>query len=167
MLFRSIQPDHVGAGNLYSKEYFTLLRKGLAPGGIVAQWAERGKPKLYPYIVRTFLDAFPHVSFWCSGRIMLGSNEPLDLNRERLARNLADPTVANLFADLGILSVDDLLAHYTGDDSVFRQSLGPSPVVSDDRPVTEYFRVLPDGDEPGLAKLPPDGKSCPLLARAG
>ena len=28
-----IQPIHAGAGNLYSREYFTLVRKALKPGG--------------------------------------------------------------------------------------------------------------------------------------
>ena len=33
-----IQPSHAGAGNLYSREYFTLVRRALKDNGLALQW---------------------------------------------------------------------------------------------------------------------------------
>ena len=32
------QPIFAGSGNLYSREYFELMRRVLKPGGVVMQW---------------------------------------------------------------------------------------------------------------------------------
>ena len=48
-----IQPNHAGAGNLYSKEYFELVKKSLKPDGIAVQWI--GKRRFSnKSIMRTF-----------------------------------------------------------------------------------------------------------------
>ena len=57
-----IQPGHAGAGHVYSKEYFTLVRNALDDDGVVLQWIGLRPFVEYTLIMRTFLDVFPHAT---------------------------------------------------------------------------------------------------------
>lgn len=72
-----IQPNHAGAGNLYSKEYFELVKKSLKPDGIAVQWIGKRAVSQYKSIMRTFLEVFPNATLWDDGIIMVGSAEPI------------------------------------------------------------------------------------------
>src|SRR5439155_15445100 len=52
-----IHTIYAGSGNLYSKEYFELMRSVLNPGGMVVQWVA-GTDAEYKIIARTFLSVF-------------------------------------------------------------------------------------------------------------
>ena len=77
-----ILPIHAGSGNLYSREYFGLVRQALEPGGLVLQWVA-GTEAEYQLIMRTFLSVFPETTLWADGSLMLGSVGPLQLRRLR------------------------------------------------------------------------------------
>ncbi len=72
-----IQPNHAGAGNLYSKEYFELVKKSLKPDGIMVQWIGKRAVTQYKSIIRTFLEVFPNATLWADGIIMVGSKDPI------------------------------------------------------------------------------------------
>jgi len=144
-----IQPIHAGAGSLYSKEYFQLVRQALKPGGIAMQWIGQRERAHYLLIMRTFLDVFPHTTLWLDGSLMVGSLEPLQLNREAFERKLGDPQTRAAFAAAGLASFEDLRSWYTGGPGAMRAFVGPGPLLTDDRPLVEYHRSLP----PDTARL--------------
>jgi spermidine synthase len=63
-----IHPWVKGAASLYSREYFELCKKRLAPGGIVTQWVPLYETNLETVKsgIATFCAAFPHVTVWCN-----------------------------------------------------------------------------------------------------
>ena len=138
-----IQPIHAGAGSLYSKEYFQLVRQALKPGGIAMQWIGQRERAHYLLIMRTFLEVFPYATLWLDGSLMVGTLEPLHLNREHFERKLSDPQTRDAFAAAGLSSFDDLRRWYTGGPAAMRAFVGPGVVLSDDRPLVEYHRSLP------------------------
>jgi len=142
-----IQPIHAGAGSLYSKEYFQLVRQALKPGGIAMQWIGQRERAHYFLIMRTFLDVFPHTTLWLDGSLMVGSLEPLRLNREAFERKLSDPQTREACAAAGLSSFDDLRRWYTGGPDAMRAFVGPGPLLTDDRPLVEYHRSLPADTE--------------------
>ncbi len=71
-----ILPIYAGSGNLYSAEYFRLMRRVLKPGGLVLQWVA-GTDAEYRTIARTFLSVFPEATAWMDGTLLVGSVEPL------------------------------------------------------------------------------------------
>src|SRR6185295_6072827 len=73
-----IHPIFAGSGNLYSAEYFRLMRSVLNRGGMVVQWVS-GTEAEYKTIARTFLSVFPETTVWGDGSLLLGSMEPLRL----------------------------------------------------------------------------------------
>lgn len=58
-------PWMAGLSNLYSREYYEIVRQRLTPGGILAQWIQTYafSPADYALVVRTVLSVFPDASF--------------------------------------------------------------------------------------------------------
>jgi spermidine synthase len=143
-----IQPHHAGAGSLYSVEYFRLAQKVLAEGGIMVQWIGLRSEQHYKLILRTFLSVFPEVSLWGDGSLVVGSAAPLTLTPEAFARRLAEPGVREALAPLGVTDYASLAALHRADGPALRAFVGEGPLLTDDRPLVEYFLSLPPGDRP-------------------
>ncbi len=90
----ALRPESAYAGNLYSEEYFQLVRDRLKPGGYAVTWAPT------PRVTRTFVHVFPHVVGF--GVILVGSDRPILLDRTTIEARLADPRVADYYASAGI-----------------------------------------------------------------
>lgn len=147
-----ILPIHAGSGNLYSAEYFQLVRRALKPGGIAVQWVA-GTEAEYKTIARTFLSVFPETTAWAGGTLLLGSVEPLRLRKSDFEWKLSVPARREMMAMLGVHSFDDLLRQYNGGPSELRQFVGEGPILTDDRPLVEYFLSLPRDRDPDLRRL--------------
>lgn len=143
-----IQPHHAGAGSLYSVEYFRLAQKVLAEGGIMVQWIGLRSEQHYKLILRTFLSVFPEVSLWGDGSLVVGSAGPLALSPEAFATRLAEPGVREALGPLGVTDYASLAALHRADGPALRAFVGEGPVLTDDRPLVEYFLSLPPGDRP-------------------
>ena len=146
-----IQPIHAGAGNVYSAQYFNLVRDGLRGPGVAVQWVF-GTDAEYKMIMRTFLSVFPHATLWADGSVMIASRRPFRLFRAEFDRKLADPVYREALASVGLRSFDDLTRLYTAGPNEMRAFVGDGPLLTDDRPAVEYFLSLPreTGDRSGL-----------------
>ena len=147
-----ILPIFAGSGNLYSAEYFRLMRSVLKPGGMVLQWVA-GTDAEYKTIARTFLSVFPHATAWMDGTLLIGSVEPIQLRRSDFEWKLLIPGRAEGARDLGVTSFDQLLSLYRAGPAELREYLGAGPILTDDRPLVEYFLSLPRDKAADLSKL--------------
>ncbi len=144
-----IQPVHAGAGNLYSREYFTLARSVLRDGGLMLQWVGHRDEVHYKLIMRTFLDVFPHATLWSGGTLMVGSTAPLRISRDDVERRLAGSDMRFALARVGLDSFEALMQRYTAGPEEMRAFVGPGPMLTDDRPLLEYHRSLREAGRPG------------------
>lgn len=69
-----LPPSSPYSGNLYSLEFFSLCARRLNPGGVLCTWGPTERVR------RTFLRALPHVLELADGRILVGSNRPVELD---------------------------------------------------------------------------------------
>jgi spermidine synthase len=150
-----ILPIHAGSGNLYSAEYFRLARRALKPGGMVVQWVA-GTDAEYKTIARTFLSVFPETTVWGDGTLMLGSVEPLRLRRQDFDWKLQVPKRKEMNERLGVHNFDELLRLYVAGPEELRRFVGEGPILTDDRPLVEYFLSLPRDRDMNLAGLKGD-----------
>jgi spermidine synthase len=150
-----IHPIYAGSGNLYSREYFELMKRALNPGGMVLQWIS-GTEAEYKSIARTFLSVFPEATVWLDGSIFVGSLEPLRLRRADFDWKLQVPGRAQGLHDLNIESFDRLLSFFVAGPDDLRRYLGEGPILTDDRPLTEYFLSLPRDRDPDISSLKGD-----------
>jgi spermidine synthase len=135
-----IMPHHAGAGNLYSVEYYKLCKKALAPGGLMCQWIWKNSRSQYQMMIRTFVQAFPYVTFWEDGTLMIGSNQPITISRAALARKFQQPQTRASLLEVKLQSPEQVLKMYTGNRDEVVAYVGDGPIISDDRPLIEYFR---------------------------
>lgn len=106
----ALRPTSAYAGNLYSVEYFRLLRDRLAPGGLAATWLSS------PRVRESFLIAFPHVVEL--REMLIGSNQPIVIDPAVIGERLTDPRVQAYYARAGI-DITPLVMHYIGERRVF------------------------------------------------
>jgi spermidine synthase len=96
----ALRPGTPYVGNLYSLEYFELLRERLKPGGFGVTWSPTARVR------NTFVRAFPHVLVFAD--TLIGSNQPIVFDRAALEARLRDPwTTAHYLA--GGIDVGQLL----------------------------------------------------------
>jgi predicted membrane-bound spermidine synthase len=79
----ALRPDSAFAGNLYSREYFELVRSRLREGGLGVSWSPT------PRVRDTFRLVFPHVLQL--GDTLIGSDQPIPFDPERVRARLRDP----------------------------------------------------------------------------
>jgi spermidine synthase len=150
-----IQPIHAGSNNVYAREYFELVRRALKPGGLAMQWAN-GTEAEYKAIARTFQSVFPHTTVWGDGSLLLGTLEPLELMESDFNWKMGPPGRRQGLSDLGVHSFEDLLRLYKAGPEELRAFVGEGPILTDDRPLAEYFLSLPRGRGPDLSGLKGD-----------
>lgn len=139
-----ILPHTAGAGALYAREYFQLVRNALADDGLALQW--NGAPTDTPYkmIMRTFMSVFPYTTLWGDGSLMLGSLKPFELSASAYARRRQDPRFRQLFD----WDLDVLRRSYVAGPDELRRWVGDGAILTDDKPAIEYFLALPKDDPP-------------------
>lgn len=90
----ALRPGSAYAGNLYSLEYFALLRASLRPGGLAVSWLPT------PRVERTFVRSFPHVLLFES--IGIGSESPIPFDRKELLARCNGEWVRSYYDAVGI-----------------------------------------------------------------
>ncbi|HUE89338.1 MAG TPA: hypothetical protein VMO26_24935 [Vicinamibacterales bacterium] len=139
-----ILPRHAGAGALYAREYFELVRGALAEGGLALQLNGGETETPYKLIMRTFMSVFPHTTLWGDGSLMLGSLEPFTLSAGAYESRRSNHGFRELFD----WDLDVLRRSYLAGPEQLRQWVGSGPILTDDKPLIEYFLALPTDDPP-------------------
>ncbi|MFN8532282.1 MAG: fused MFS/spermidine synthase [Dehalococcoidia bacterium] len=154
-----ILPRNAGAANLYSADFYHLVRGALADDGIFIQWIDPTlPPSAHRMMVRTFLTAFPGATMWENGTILVGSREPLRAPPERLTARLQNSRIAAQLEADGLRTADDILRGYVGGPAELALYAGSGPIMTDANPYIEYYLSLPTGGvNPDLRWLPAAG----------
>ena len=108
----ALRPSSAFAGNLYSREYFELMRRHLKPGGFGVTWAPTGR------IRSTFLSVFPHVLAF-PGDILIGSDVAIRFDRSAV---MARAAAARNYYSMAGVDIEGLLRPYLESDP---QRFGP------------------------------------------
>ncbi len=143
----ALRPNSAYAGNLYSFEYFRLIRDRLTPGGFAVTWAPTDR------VARTFLRVFDYAASF--GPVFIGSNAPIQFDREVVERRLADPAVRQHYR-VARVDIERLL----GDLLTRAQLFGPDPArltvddINTDADPRDEFEI-PEIFDPSL--LRPEG----------
>jgi spermidine synthase len=188
-------PRHAGVGNLYSREYFALVRDRLEPGGIVTYWLSAHQLRLDESraVLRGFCDVFPNCSLWSGNGLewmMVAVHEPGGpASDEDFSALWRDRTRSRELFSLGFPNPGTLAATFIADGERLARFIGDAPPLVDDfpqriasRPVEQsaedlraYREFMADpaalenlASSPMLARYWPAGlrRSDPALARA-
>ena len=146
--FEPPPPHDAGVVNLYTSEFYELAKRRLSRGGVVAQWMplDFDRQALPRMMLRTMLEAFPHVSLWIPNRmegVAIGSMEPLTVDLEAWRRRMDVSTLRDDMSAVGFHSPEDLAASFVAADAALGRLIGAGPVVTDNHPRIEYYNLYP------------------------
>ena len=154
-----------GAGKLWSVEYWELTRDALAPGGIMVQWVPQESDRDYRDDPHSFQSVFPHATAWVFGSILIGSNEPLQLDRSDARTQARRPGLAAGARQRrgDVVGVVRCRCSRPGPSEISEHATGAA-LLTDDRPRLEYYRTLPSDDEGWTGAALPVGTIDQLLS---
>src|SRR5205809_3610064 len=121
-----IHPWVKGTSALYSKEYFTLVRSHLNPGGVAAQWLPlyESDEETVKTQLATFFDVFPNGTVWSNhlngdgyDLVLLGRLETAPMNIDEMQKRLDDARYSGVSTSLGeaeFHSAFDVMGSYAG-----------------------------------------------------
>ncbi|MFH1844255.1 MAG: hypothetical protein ABIF77_13710, partial [bacterium] len=137
----SCDPTHpiLGSGNLYTREYFTLCREHLNPGGMVSQYLPLHKLRTEEFLglIATFHAVFPHCTVWLGHyhAVLLGSLDPIRVDFADWAARIDAVGRDDRF----YLDPYHLAATLVLDGAAIERLATDSELNSDDRSYTEFF----------------------------
>lgn len=168
----SVDPIHpfvAGSGNLYSEDFYRIVKSRLNPGGIFCQWIPLGavSPEAFDTMLATLHTVFPHLAlftFFGEG-VVLASAEPLQIPWSELTARFSAPPVRKDFARLDIHTPFNLIAFLAGAGRQIDAYLGHFDHETTDDNVWLEHRMAVDAFDRRLSNLafrlqeriPPDG----------
>jgi len=133
-------PAAAGVVNLYTSEYFELIRERLREGGFASYWlpVEQMDPTEARAIVAAFCASFPDCSLWAGAGmewILLGSRDARGgLSEQQISWQWSDATLGAHLAAVGLERPEQLGATFLADSAFLAAWSGTTPPLVDDRP---------------------------------
>ena len=113
-------PKHAGVINLYTQEYFQLIRNALTPKGVVTYWLPSHMLDEVESlsIIKAFCNVFNDCSLWDGAALnfmLVGSKSGLEaVNSEQLEKRWGS-TMRSEFSKIGFDTPEQVFATYVGD----------------------------------------------------
>jgi spermidine synthase len=139
--------EAAGSSLLFSKEFYTLAKQHLNPGGILQMWYPGDEDRATTLAVfRSIYESFPYVRCFPSvegwGVHLVASMEPIEpFTAQQLAARMPEAAKQDLVEWSNSKDVPAYLARVLDHEFSIFAVLDPNPKikVTDDRPFNEYF----------------------------
>jgi spermidine synthase len=133
-------------GDLYTVEYFRLMKDRLTPDGLAAAWVPANgiAEADLKTLLRSFREVFPYTSVWFMNTlatdflIVIGTPESLSIDLNRLRERMAQPAIHDDLEAVGLSDPCRLLYTFLEADDEVLAYVGPGPLNTDDCPVLSY-----------------------------
>jgi spermidine synthase len=153
--------EAAGTSLLYSKEFYSIIKRRLAPGGILQQWLPYGDAVVKAAVTRALQESFPYVRLFRAldgkGFHFLASEQPIV---PRTPLDLAQRMPAKAAHDLvewgPEAATEAQFAIILNRETVLDQMISGAPGVpalQDDRPENEYYLLRRNLPERWLSRL--------------
>ena len=94
-------------------------------------------------MARTFLRAFPHVTMWVWGALLIGSNDPINVDFDKITAEWDQRNLGEILAGSGFDTPEEFRSLFAMKDDEVRAWAGDGPIMTDDQPFVEYYLSLP------------------------
>src|SRR5581483_7845672 len=111
-------PWIAGIASLFTRDFYATARQKLTPDGVFAQWLHNYSmsPDDFRMVLRTFAEAFPHISVWNlqeTDFLLVGSHKELRFDYARAQKIFSSNEVLrDDFHDLGLSDAYSVLGFY-------------------------------------------------------
>jgi spermidine synthase len=141
-------PWVAGVANLFTVEFYRMVRSRLRPGGLFCQWVQayRLDPADLRGVVRTFLEVFPEATLWeesagSGDYFLIGADGPLRVDPKRLSAPEAEAALIDL-RRAGIVDAADLLVRFVSGPRGLSEFAAGAPQQTDDDLYLEWRAPL-------------------------
>ena len=143
-----------GAANLYTKEFFELVKQRLNPGGVVTVFVQlyESNVQAVKSEIATFLEAFPNGIVWGNTNegagydiVLLGQTEPVRIDLDQIDARLSRPEyapVARSLSEIGFYSAADLFSTFAAQGPQLRPWLADAQINRDRNLRLQYLAGL-------------------------
>jgi spermidine synthase len=137
-------------GNLYSVEYFQMMKDKLNPGGIACAWIPMASVSNLELkiLLASFQKVFPHTSLWHMNHtwttfgILIGTPEKLVIDYNRLLEGFNDPDISQNLSQIGMTDPMQLIHCLQLDEVGVRSFVRGVPLHTDNLPILEFTSPL-------------------------
>ncbi len=150
-----------GSSMLYSKEFYSIIKRRLSSDGILQQWLPSGDMAVRAAVARALGESFPYVRVFQYGPNwgfhFLASSHPIpNFTSEELLQHMPPAAVQDMmewrYEATPVLEFAYLLHRETPLDRLIAGD-PQAPAMQDDRPVNEYFLLRDWMAKPGPASV--------------
>jgi spermidine synthase len=135
-----------GLGNLFTREFYQIVKEHLNKGGVFALWIPAYITSLSDFkgMISTVCSVFPSVSLWnyppiYADVLVICSNEPLKLSLEEIEKKIREnPKIEESLQRIGISGANGVLWGFLMADITVHQFCNGYPINTDDLPLIEY-----------------------------
>ena len=132
--------------NLYTVEYFNLIKDRLNDNGIACAWIPITaiSPIELKILLKSFYQAFPHTTFWYMHQIhttfgiLIGTKNSLNIDFERLRTLFKEEKIKQDLEKINISGPEQLLSFLILDERGMENYTKNASIHSDDLPILEY-----------------------------
>ena len=153
-----IDPKHLGASNLFTKESYKLCKEHLNPGGVMVQWLPYDLLTLEETsaILASHVSVFEYSTLWFNPHftylLLVGADHEFEIDYQRLNSRIKDGKVAEDLKEIHVSDAADFLHCFAADAAAVREIASRAPNMNTyDTPVIEFYNYE-KGDR--LAELP-------------
>jgi predicted membrane-bound spermidine synthase len=134
-------PRTPGASNIYTREYFELVRSRLSDGGMATYWLPVGRPNPgtdVDTIIKAFCEVFDDCSLWNAtpfDLMLAGSRQATGpVSVEHFSRAWQTPGLQASLREIGFERPEQIGATFLGDADDLRAFTAKTPPLTDDFP---------------------------------
>lgn len=136
-------PWITGVSNLFTLEFFEIVKSRLKEGGIMSQWIQLNSldTKELKVLLNTFKTVFPYVTVWASSPqdlVVLGSKSRMELDPSRTGSAFQIRGIKEELQKVGINNPEDLFGRYMMGDKELERFCRSAGLNTDDHPVIEF-----------------------------
>ncbi|MBI4523661.1 MAG: fused MFS/spermidine synthase [Deltaproteobacteria bacterium] len=137
-------PWLAGVASLFTRDFYAVAKRKLKPDGLFAQWIHNYSmsPDDFRMVLRTFAEAFPHVSMWNmqeSDFLLVGSLREQRFDYPALKEIfLKNQTLRDDFAELGLSDVYAALGFYRMGKNELLRFVEGAEYNTDDNALLEF-----------------------------
>ena len=143
-----IHPFVAGSANLYTVDFYRIIRERLNAGGILCQWIPTVgiSAEAYNTILNTMHEVFPHLALFSffSESVVLASSDPLRIDWRELENRFYSPAVYQDFKALDFDTPFNLFAFFLGAEGQLDEYLQNVQAVNSDDNVWLEHRIPHD-----------------------
>jgi spermidine synthase len=136
---------NAGTVNLYTREFFTLCKDHLTPGGVMCLWFLGSSRQDNEYICKTFYSVFQNMTLWGGphgwGFYLLGTSAPTNIDRSKIEHVFTNPRLVKDLSEFDnvCMTSEQLLNLFAMRDGKDMDGLTKTAsIITDNYPYTEF-----------------------------